>query len=326
MKVTILSAQKIETEYNNVVCPKPILNDNSDVVIVNSDDYFDDKLFDQLRRLKKKYLALFVIGFNKPELMLYNKQYVDFCFDNNINFLDYDQDRIELNSYLKQNLFFAADYTKFAKYYLELQPEIDYSHWFGIDTFTDKTVVDLGCGVPHYLSQLNPKVYLGIDLSKEMINRASRQFPNASFEVGDIASFEYQADVVISVLDVFNYLPDFDTVKAVLNNAYTNLASGGELIFDIHHKSVLRAFKDYFDFEDEGDEQFIWESSVEGHNISHYFQIIDSEYKVYVEKHYQKYYDVDLIYKYLNTLGFNITEQKIEYNHHIIRAKKETDE
>ncbi len=326
MKVTVLSKSPIDSQFNNVLANTPVLNDDSDVVIVHSDDYFDDKLFDYLRRLRKKYMAVFVIGFNDPELMLYNKQYVEFCFDNNINFLDYDKDTSKLPEYLEQNLSFTADYTKFAKYYLELQPEIDYSYWFKGDDFSNKKVVDLGCGMPTYLSQLNPSEYLGIDLSPEMIERAKKQFPSYNFEVGNIMDSEYTADVVISLLDVFNYISDIEDVKAIIENAYNNLSNGGTFIFDVHAKAVLRLFKDYFDFTDEGDEQFIWESKVDNHKLTHYFQIIDKDYKVFVEKHYQKYYDISLLTKYMTEIGFTNIEITNEYNHHIVRAKKENDE
>ncbi len=327
MKVTILSATDLPVDYNVVIAERPILNDDSDIVIVNSDDYFDDKLFNELRRLKKKYLALFAIGFNREDLLLYNKQYVEFCFDNNINFLDYDQENGDLQMYLDQNIFFDADYTKFAKYYLELQPEIDYTSWFEDEDFSEKRVVDLGCGVPHYLKDLNPQSYLGLDLSIEMIKRATKEFPNYDFEVSDIATASYSADVVISVLDVLNYLPTLDAVKSVIANAYDNLSNGGKLIFDVHHKSVLRAFKDYFDFEENDDEQFIWESSVQAHNLTHYFQIVDKDYKVHIEKHYQSYYDINLLRKYLEQIGFVIETDNQEYNHHILKCvKKETNE
>lgn len=327
MKVTILSATELAVDYNLVIAERPTLNDDSDIVIVNSDDYFDDKLFEELKRLKRKYLAVFVIGFNTPDLLLYNKQYVEFCFDNNINFLDYDQDKEELQTYLDNNLFFEADYTKFAKYYLELQPEIDYSPWFGTEDFSDSTVVDLGCGVPHYLTQLQPKAYLGLDLSAEMIERAKLQFPDYEFKVCDITTANYQADVVISVLDVFNYLPSLEAVKAVISNAYNNLNNGGTLIFDVHHKSVLRAFKQYFDFDERDEEQFIWESDTSGHNITHYFQIVDQDYKVFVEKHYQTYYDIDLLRKFVAETGFIIESDVQQYNHHILKCvKKETNE
>lgn len=327
MKVTILTANQLEVDYNQVITDQPVLNDDSDIVIVNSDDYFDDKLFDQLRRLKKKYLGLFVIGFNQPELLLYNKQYVDFCFDNNINFLDYDQDKETLQTYLDNNLFFTADYTKFAKYYLELQPEIDYRAWFGEEKFNGKRVVDLGCGVPHYLSGLNPESYLGLDLSPEMINRAQTKFPNYTFAVEDITTAKYQADVVISILDVINYLPTLDDVIHVFENVYANLSPNGEFIFDVHHKSVLRAFNNYFDFEENDDEQFIWESSVKQHKITHYFQIVDGDYKVYVEKHNQQYYDIDILRNNLSKIGFKIVSDETAYNHHIIKCiKKETNE
>ncbi|WOO87609.1 methyltransferase domain-containing protein [Mollicutes bacterium LVI A0039] len=327
MKITILSASPIDCQFENVIASKPILNDNSDVVIVKSDDYFDDKLFEWLRRLKKKYLAVFVLGFNNPELIMYNKQYVDFCFDNNINFLDYDDQSGDLATYLEQNLSFTANYTKFAKYYLELQPELDYDKWFrGID-FSDKSVVDLGCGMPTYLPRIMPREYLGLDLSIEMINRAQVNFPNYQFRAENITDAKFNCDVVISILDVFNYLPSIEAVKEVITNCYNNLNSGGILIFDIHTKDVLRTFKDYFDFEDTDDEQFIWESQVDNHKLTHYFQIIDKDYKVFVEKHYQTYYDVELLHKHLDRVGFTNISIEQHYNHHIITAyKKENDE
>lgn len=326
MKITVLSAQPVATKFNNVLSKRPVLNDKSDVVIVNSDDYFDDKLFEELKRLKKKYLALFVIGFNQPDLMAYNKQYVEFCFDHNINFLDYDQDTSNLNDYLEQNIVFDPDYTMFAKYYLKLQPVIDYSHWFGNTDFSSKSVIDLGCGMPTYLEQIKPATYLGLDLSAEMINRAKKQYPEYEFEVADITDFDQSADVIISILDVFNYLPDFETVKRVIANCYCNLNEGGEFIFDIHSKAVLRTFKDYFDFVDSEDEQFIWESQVVGHKLTHYFQLVDSEYKVAVEKHYQQYYDLDLVVKHMKACGFTEITIINQYNHHIIKGLKESNE
>lgn len=327
MKVTIITANQLDVDLNQVICDQPVLNDDSDIVIVNSDDYFDDKLFEQLRRLKKKYLGLFVIGFNQPDLLVYNKQYVDFCFDNNINFLDYDQDKESLQTYLDNNLFFNADYTKFAKYYLELQPEINYQNWFGTDDFKNKRVVDLGCGVPHYLNGLQPASYLGLDLSTEMIRRAQLEYDQYQFAVQDITTADFQADVVISILDVINYLPSLETVIQVFTNVYNNLSANGVFIFDVHHKSVLRAFSNYFDFEENEDEQFIWESSVKQHQITHYFQIVDQDYKVYVEKHRQQYYDIQLLRKHLTDIGFVIESDTVAYNHHIIKCiKKESDE
>lgn len=326
MKITILSKEKLKTQYNNVVKPTPILNDDSDIVIVNSDDYFDDKLFDYLLRLKKKYLTLLVIGFNHPQLVLYNKQYVDFCFDHNINFLDYDQTNGELDDYLASNIVIQPDYTKFSSYYLKLQPEIDYKSWFGVDKFENKGVVDLGCGVPGYLRELNPRSYLGIDLSSEMISKAKKMYPNYQFIVGSILDASYEADVVISLFDVFNYLPNIEAVKTVINNVYENLNPGGEFIFDVHTKAVLRNFKNYFDFEDNDDEQFIWESDVNAHRICHYFQIIDKNYKLFIEKHYQYYYDIDLIYKQLEAVGFKINKIEVAYNHHILHTMKEKNE
>lgn len=312
--------------YNNVNKETPVLNDDSDVVIVNSDDYFSDELFKQLRKLKKKYLAVFVIGFNDPKLLLYNKQYVDFCFDNNINFLDFDKDTMQLDEYLKKNLSFDDDYSTFAKYYEKMQVEIDYNPWFEGMDFKGKKVVDFGCGSAPYLKELKGAEYLGIDISPEMIGLGREKYPNTNFEVGDVKSYKEKCDIAISILDVINYLPTIDDVYAMLENVYDNLNANGTFIFDVHHKAVLRLFKKYFDFEDDEEGQFIWESNVDGYQINHYFQMIDNDYIVHVEKHSQKYYDIDLLLKKLKEIGFKIQSNKVEYNHHIIVAKKGNDE
>lgn len=325
MKLTILSANPIETKYNNAIGEKPILNDDSDIVVVYSDDYFDDNLFNQLKRLKRKYLAVFAIMFNSQDLLAYNEQYLEFCFENNIGLLDYNQ-KEAIDQYLENNLIITENYSKFIKYYQDLQPQINYDSWFKEIDFKQKSVVDLGCGIPNYLDIINPDNYHGYDLSKEMIKSAKNEYPQYTFSVNDIMRCEYRADIVISILDVINYLPNIEAVKSLLTSIYNNLNEGGVLIFDIHQKSVLHTFKDYFDFEDNDDEQFVWESKTDNHKIIHYFQIIDKDYKVYIEKHYQQYYDCEIITKHLNEVGFKDVEVINDYNHHIIRAKKESNE
>lgn len=322
MKITILSKEKLEVGINNKLVNKPILNDDSDIVIVHSDDYFDDVLFDHLLKLKKKYLAVFVTSFNDEELMLYNKQYLEFCFNNNINFLDYDKQIHNLKDYLNENIIISPNYSKFNYYYQTMQPELDYSQWFNNKTFEGKKIVDLGCGVPHYLKALNPSEYIGVDLSETMTTNAKEKFPNYTFLTGNILETKIDTDVVISILDVLNYIPQFEQVKTIIENVYNSLSDNGQFIFDVHDKSVLRSFKDYFDFEESEEEQFIWESKVKDHHLTHYFQIIDKDYKVHVEKHYQHYYDIKLIIKHLKNVGFRKIEINDCYNHHIITAYK----
>lgn len=326
MKITILSKTELEVDINNKLVNKPVLNDDSDIVIVYSDDYFDDILFDHLLKLKKKYLAVFVTSFNSEELMLYNKQYLEFCFNNNINFLDYDKQIHNLNNYINDNIIISPNYTKFNYYYQTMQAELNYAEWFNGKTFEGKKILDLGCGVPHYLEGLNPREYVGVDLSETMTTSAKEKFPYHTFLTANILETNINADVVISILDVLNYIPEFEQVKTVIENVYNNLSDGGQFIFDIHDKSVLRSFKDYFDFEEIDDEQFIWESNVKNHDLTHYFQIIDKDYKVHVEKHYQHYYDIKLIIKHLKSVGFKKIQINDCYNHHIITAYKENNE
>ncbi len=330
MKISVIAKTDLTlpTDYNLIIKQQAVLDDESDVVIVYSDDYFDDILFKQLRDLKQKYLAVFVIGFNKPELMLYNKQYVEFCFDNNINFLDYDETQTDLKTYLQENLSFTNNYYKFVDYYINLQVQLDYRKWFLNEQFENKTVVDLGSGNSQYLEVIKPLKYTGIDQSAAMIKAATKRFtaPNHQFIIGDICNYEQKSDVVISLLDVFNYLPDFETVVALLNRIYQNLNDNGMLIFDVHSKAVLTNFKNYFDYADDQNGQFIWEAKTSGNDIYHYLQIVDNDYKVYVEKHHQQYYEIESIRAKLKAIGFVQIDITEAYDHHIIRAMKGQDE
>ncbi len=326
MQTIILANRQLETKYEVFETSQLKYNKQADVIIVNSDDYFDENTFKNLMRLKRKYMAIFVIGFTEDDLLLYNKQYVDFCYDNNINFIGYDKTKETLDEAIDKTLVISSNYTKFAKYYDMLQTEIDYDAWLGSLQIDGKTVVDYGCGETPYASYFTNCDYTGIDLSNEMVKRGQAKYPNLKFEVGDVTTVDCKSDIAISILDVVNYLTDIDTVELMFKNIYKNLNDDGVFVFDIHHQSVLRNFNNFFDFEEDGDEQFIWESSVNNHNICHYFQIVDENYKVHVEKHYQTFYNKDLIVKLLGKCGFVNITSKIEYNHHIITAHKERDE
>jgi cyclopropane fatty-acyl-phospholipid synthase-like methyltransferase len=67
-----------------------------------------------------------------------------------------------------------------------------------------KSVLDLGCGVGDFSAHLEARgiacEYLGLDISRKMIDRCRERFPNRAFESGDILfrEFDRPFDFVVS--------------------------------------------------------------------------------------------------------------------------------
>ena len=105
--------------------------------------------------------------------------------------------------------------------------------------FTDKRVLDLGCGYGWhciYAAQKGASVVLGIDLSEKMIQEAIRKnkCDKIEYKVLGIEDFDYPArsyDIVISSL-ALHYIEDLAPVFAKINNT---LAAGGTFVFTMEH-------------------------------------------------------------------------------------------
>jgi len=77
--------------------------------------------------------------------------------------------------------------------------------------FTHGRVLDLGCGTGLALSLngIEPKRYLGIDISRGMITRAKEKYPDASFRLADMVSVpipDQSIDSIISLFGPFSYV------------------------------------------------------------------------------------------------------------------------
>ena len=76
----------------------------------------------------------------------------------------------------------------------------------------DKRVLEIGCGTGDILAALQPKVGVGIDISGEMVKRASRKYPKFIFKRQDVGklSLNQKFDYVV-LIDIVDHLPDIFT-------------------------------------------------------------------------------------------------------------------
>ncbi|MGN1104665.1 MAG: class I SAM-dependent methyltransferase [Candidatus Coproplasma sp.] len=93
-------------------------------------------------------------------------------------------------------------------------------------------VVDLGCGTGALTNKLAQRGYnvIGIDASKQMLNRAKAAYPDLRFIHADALSFtlKQQADVIFSNA-VFHWI-DRRNQPTLLKNIARNLKQGGRLV------------------------------------------------------------------------------------------------
>ncbi len=63
------------------------------------------------------------------------------------------------------------------------------------------SVVEIGCGMGDTLATLNPSRGLGIDISPQMVEIASKKFPHLQFEVGDLEALQIEEKFDYVVID-----------------------------------------------------------------------------------------------------------------------------
>lgn len=108
-----------------------------------------------------------------------------------------------------------------------------------------KRVVDLGCGfgwASRFMREQGAVSVLGIDLSRNMIERARRDTADVQIEyrIADLDTLELPAaafDLAYSAL-AFHYVANFARLAATIRQA---LAGGGHLVFTIEHPIFMAA-------------------------------------------------------------------------------------
>ncbi|MCY0096400.1 class I SAM-dependent methyltransferase [Hoeflea ulvae] len=122
------------------------------------------------------------------------------------------------------------------------------------------TVLDLGCGYGRVADSFisNGFKYTGIDISKDALETAKKQYPQGKFIQGDLRNIKLDSKFdVVSILYVLVHFVDDSDWKSFLRTACEYLTPGGKLVFADHFPTersspvahaVSRPIGDYIDF------------------------------------------------------------------------------
>lgn len=168
-------------------------------------------------------------------------------------------------------------YDALASVYDILANDVDVQEWLAyLQRFfpkkkTETRIADIGCGTGRYSIALAKEDYqvIGVDVSAQMLHIAAENARKAGQKIrfvqqSAIALSLPVQNVVLAICDVINHL-SLPEVQAFFESAYTIIAPGGVLLFDISSAAKLYALaEDSFYFEDREDITYFWQNQLSG--------------------------------------------------------------
>lgn len=135
-----------------------------------------------------------------------------------------------------------GNYNVFAEYYDRIVGERRQDIQKVIDTLAElkprpQSVLELGCGTGTVLKALAPHFQIeGLDLSKEMLDRAREKLPKVCLTQANMSNFSLgrRFDAVVCVFDSLNHLPSWAGWLGAFNSICKHLTEEGIFLFDIH--------------------------------------------------------------------------------------------
>ncbi|MET3682477.1 SAM-dependent methyltransferase [Alkalibacillus flavidus] len=213
--------------------------------------------------------------------------------------------------------------------YDELMNDVPYENW---ELFTRQTIdkyfttsperiLDVGCGTGELtlkLAGLSQEI-VGLDQSQDMIDVAQQK----SFELqkechwiqGDARQFQLNQtfDMVVSYLDVMNYMVEPNDLFQTFQTIYQHLNAGGLFVFDshsIHYIELLIESEMFADIRD--NVSYVWltepgEHRGEiNHDLTFFVQEEDGRYTRFDESHRQRVFTIDDMREWLHQAGFKL--------------------
>jgi len=122
---------------------------------------------------------------------------------------------------------------------------------FAREFLKSKKILDAGCGngrLNFWLTKNNFRgEYFGIDLSKNLIALARKNFPNKKFETQDLLDFKKpNSDSTIFCIAVLHHFFDPIEQKKVLQNLHESLCEGGKIFLTVWNLWQPRFWQYFF--------------------------------------------------------------------------------
>ena len=110
--------------------------------------------------------------------------------------------------------------------------------------------LDIACGTGDFV-YLTRKIGIdsyGLDVSKEMILKARKNYPGIKFGVSDMRDFKLKRkiDLITCNFDSINHLLKFFEWEKTFQNVFDNLLIGGKFLFDINTLYAINNFDKKF--------------------------------------------------------------------------------
>ncbi len=142
-------------------------------------------------------------------------------------------------------------YTEFAEVYDSYTSNRDYASWanylqsvWGEYNESPKKVLEIACGTGSLTKELRCLGYNvdGLDMSKEMLEKAVAKVPEAKFYHEDMRLMEVddRFDSVVCLFDGMNYLLHEEEIEQVFKNVRFHLHDDGLFIFDLLSINALK--------------------------------------------------------------------------------------
>ena len=158
---------------------------------------------------------------------------------------DYLEERVKLEVDKEKDFYFSfenlfrgeeADIVGRLKFYLDLLK------------YSDKSVLDIGCGRCEFLKILkeNNISGLGVDINREFVDYCKRLGLDVIY--GDVISFLKNTDRIFSNITMFHIFEHLDIEEqlSLLRSAYSKLESGGKIIIETPNPIYWNSFASFY--------------------------------------------------------------------------------
>lgn len=214
-------------------------------------------------------------------------------------------------------------YSRFSELYDLLTFDINYKKYaknimkfIENEKIEEPSILEIGCGTGNLTQELAKEGFsiLALDNSLDMLNIAFPkliELENVNLIIQDMYTFNYGIygfDVIVSLLDVINYITDEKKLVLLFKNIYDGLNEGGLFIFDINSKNKLLDVLGNNTYVYEKENVFYtWENTMVDNLVYfdlNFFVKTNENYERFKETQIERYYSIDFIKNMLEEIGF----------------------